>query len=209
MSEVRDVVLAGESIRREDRTKIPKRRITFIMLVVIVLSLSIGFTLSNILNSKVISRQEFQLQTSGTVSISESELIEVAKEHSSPIYWSGPIPGYSYILTVDERGSSILRYMPNSDGAQSSLDSKREIATYISDQAWQKSLVAANKAGLSNFRNGDGSLVFYATNNASDVFMAFEDVDVQVEIFDSRAGHALSLALLEGEIRPVYLHEDK
>ena len=179
-----------------------------ILLSTVILSLSVGFIASNILNSRVISRQEFQIQTSGSIAITELELVEIAKKHSLPIYWSGPISGYSYILTLDDRGSAILKYLPESGTAASRLDARREIATYNSDQAWQKSLIAANKAGLSNFRNADGSLVFYATNNASDVFMAFEDVDVQVEIFDSRAGQALSLALLEGQIRPVYFNED-
>ena len=50
-------------------------------------------------------------------------------------------------------------------------------------------------------------MVFYGLNNASDVFMAFEDEDLQVEIFDSRAGQALSLAMLAGQIRPVVNHE--
>jgi hypothetical protein len=171
--------------------------------------LALGFTASNLLNARVIERQEFQIQTSGSITISESDLLEIAKKHDMPIYWSGPISGYSYVLTLDERGSSILKYIPESGTAASLLDAKREIATYNSDKAWEKSLVAANKAGLSNFKNADGSLVFYATNNASDVFMAFKDADVQVEIFDSRAGQALSLALLEGQIRPVFTHEDE
>lgn len=209
MSEIRDLV----SLRSDDSRDLPPKasgkRVRLILLSTIALSLSLGFITSNILNARIINRQEFQIQTSGTVAISEEVLIGIAKKRSLPIYWSGPISGYAYLLTLDEKGSAILEYLPESGTAAARLDAKRQIATYNSDKAWEKSLIAANKVGLSNFKNADGSLVFYASNNASDVFMAFEDVDVQVEIFDSRAGQALSLALLEGQIRPVFIHENK
>jgi hypothetical protein len=169
----------------------------------------VGFTISNIINGRVISRQEFQIQTSGSVLITEAELLKVAEDASHPIYWSGPLIGYSYLLTVDQSGSSILKYIPKSGTAASQLGAKREIATYIDRKAWEKSLIAANKDGLSNFKNADGSLVFYATDNASDVYLAFEGRDVQIEIYDSRAGQALSLALLDGEVRPIYISSKK
>jgi hypothetical protein len=209
MSEIRDVVSLRSASSDYESSKPSSKAFRRILASTVIISLAVGFIISNLISGRVIARQEFQIQTSGSISISEAELYEIAKKHELPIYWSGPIAGYNYLLALDEKGSSILKYIPESGTAASITDSKREIATYNSDQAWEKSLIAANTMGLSNFKNADGSLVFYSTNNASDVFMAFEGIDVQVEIFDSRAGQALSLALLEGEIRPVFTHEDK
>ena len=94
------------------------------------------------------------------------------------------------------------------DSATAFSDGRREIATYSAEGAWEKSLAVATEKGMSSFRNADGSLVFYASSNSIDVFMAFKDSNYQVEIFDSRAGQALSLALLVGQIRPVVDHEN-
>lgn len=183
----------------------PSRRPRFSTLIVALIALSLGFGLSTLLTAPKLHRQDFQIKTSGLVSMSEEELISVANEHDQPIYWSGPIPGYRYILTIDRNGSSTLKYLSESQTAGSR--GTREIATYIAKTAWDDSLLASVKDGMSSFKNADGSLVFYATAHASDVFMAFENKGIQVEVFDDRAGQALSLALLAGQIRPVVSHE--
>lgn len=172
---------------------------------ILALALLLGFGLSTLLTAPKLHRQDFQLKTTGQLSMSEKELMNVAKEHNQPIYWSGPIPGYRYILTIDRNGSSTLKY--STDSQTATAQGNREIATYIGKTAWEDSLRASAKDGISSFKNADGSLVFYATNNASDVFMAFENKGIQIEVFDDRAGQALSLALLAGQIRPVVSHE--
>jgi hypothetical protein len=160
-----------------------------------------------VINGRLITKQDYQLKTSGIVNLSEGELLDIAEQHNLPIYWSGPIQGYTYSLILDSEGSSILKYIPESGTATYLSGSQREIATYQAKSAWDKSLVASKKSGLSNFRNADGSLVFYNPASSGDVFMAFKNKDVQVEVFDSRAGQALSLAMLVGQIRPVVDHE--
>lgn len=201
-----EVVLADSDIFHQNyKGRINKHR-TFLVLSIF-LSLVLGFGISNLINSRVIAKQDYQLKTSGIINLSEDELIEIASIHNLPIYWSGPIRGYTYSLILDSEGSSILKYIPESGTATYLNGAQREIATYQAVNAWDKSIVAANKTGITNFRNADGSLVFYGINNASDVFMAFQDEDLQVEIFDSRAGQALSLAMLVGQIRPVVDHE--
>ena len=201
-----EVVLANpESFQASHHWRVNRNR-TYLVLSMF-LSLVLGFGISNLINSRVISKQDYQLKTSGIINLSEDELIEIADGHNLPIYWSGPIQGYTYSLILDSEGSSILKYIPESGTATYLKGAQREIATYQAAEGWDKSIVAANKIGINSFRNADGSLVFYGLNNASDVFMAFEDEDLQVEIFDSRAGQALSLAMLAGQIRPVVNHE--
>jgi hypothetical protein len=176
---------------------------TILSVSVILISLISGYFISSAISAQVIEQQRFTLQTSGIVELSEEELLQVARNAPNPIYWSGPISGYSYLLKLDENGSSLLEYV-----APESLDSKqassvRQVATYFSKGAWEKSLVASNAAGFSSFKNSDGSLVFYSIDNANDVFMAFPNKDFQIEIFDNRAGQALSLSVLDGQIRQI------
>jgi hypothetical protein len=185
--------------------KIARNRAFFALL--IIFSILLGFGISNLINGRVIARQDYQLKTSGIINLSEAELLDIAEQHALPIYWSGPIQGYAYSLILDSEGSSILKYIPESGTATYLSDSQREIATYQAESAWDKSLIAASKNGISNFRNADGGLVFYNPASSDDVFMAFKDKDVQVEVFDSRADQALSLAMLVGQIRPVVDHE--
>lgn len=206
MSGFREVVALQDSASVGKYSSRPNQRGRAILLLIVLISLAVGFTLSNLINSKTISRQAFLIQTSGSSAISEAQLLTIAEQYRFPIYWSGPLSGYSYLLNLNQDGSSVLKYIPESGTVASLLGAKREIATYIDSQAWEKSLEAANKVGFSSFKNADGSLVFYETENASDVYVAFEERTVQIEIFDSRAGQALSLALLEGEIRPIAIY---
>ena len=176
---------------------------TVLSVFVILISLTSGYLISHSISAQVIDEQRFTLQTSGIVELSEEELLLVARNAPEPIYWSGPIAGYSYLLKLDENGSSLVEYV-----APKSLDPKqtssiRQVATYFSKGAWEKSLVASSAAGFSSFKNSDGSLVFYSIDNANDVFMAFPGKDFQIEIFDNRAGQALSLSVLIGQIRQI------
>jgi hypothetical protein len=182
---------------------VPRQKRMILTVVVVLTSLVSGFLIAHSINSQVINSQRFTLQTSGLVELSEKELLNVVGQAPNPVYWSGPIAGYSYLLKIDENGSSLVEYV-----APKSLDPKqesnfRQIATYYSKGAWEKSLVASNGAGFSSFKNSDGSLVFYSIDNANDVFMAFPDKDYQIEIFDNRAGQALSLSVLVGQIRQI------
>lgn len=182
---------------------VPKHKRTILTLLLVLVSLGSGFLIATYTNSHVISDQRFTLQSSGLVELNESELVRVAGQAPHPIYWSGPILGYTYLLKIDKSGSSIVEYVaPKSKNSQES-NSFRKIATYYSKGAWEKSLVASNAVGFSSFKNSDGSLVFYSLNYANDVFMAFPQKDFQIEIFDSRAGQALSLSVLVGQIREI------
>lgn len=182
---------------------VPKHKRTILTSILVLISLMSGFLIANSINAQLINDQRFTIQTSGIVELSEEELVKVSRNAPNPVYWSGPIAGYKYLLKIDENGSSLVEYVAprNTDAKQA--NSFRQIATYFSKGAWEKSLVASNAAGFSSFKNSDGSLVFYSIDNANNVFMAFPKKDFQIEIFDNRAGQALSLSVLVGQIRKI------
>ncbi len=175
----------------------------FTLALSIILALLLGFSISTVISSGKIAEQKYLLKISGTVTLDEAELRAVAAESQEIIYWAGALQGYSYSLTIGTSGSAIVRYIPDSATAQSDSISQRAIATYPSAQAWDKSLIAAGRAGVTSFRNPDGSLVFYDGKESTSIFMAFPEQDIQVEIFDARIGQALNLALLVGQIQRI------
>jgi hypothetical protein len=182
---------------------VPRHKRTTLISILVLISLVSGFLISNSINAQVINEQRFTIQTSGIVELSEEQLVKVARNAPNPIYWSGPIEGYKYLLKIDENGSSLVEYVAPKNSDPEQAKSFRQIATYFSKGAWEKSLVASNAAGFSSFKNSDGSLVFYSIDNSNDVFMAFPKKDFQIEIFDNRAGQALSLSVLVGQIRQI------
>jgi hypothetical protein len=59
------------------------------------------------------------------------------------------------------------------------------------------------RQGNTGFRNPNGSVVFYAKNRNTDIYLAFPGKEVQIEIFDPLAGQSLSLAILQDQITKV------
>lgn len=191
---------SGNSNSTQKPSRMKRRVLSLTLLLTFLLG---GFLISNAINAQTIQDQNYRLQTSGLVELSERELLDISREVPTPIFWAGPISGYSYLLTVDKKGSAIVKYVAPDSADEATRNSSRQIATYPAKSAWENSLTAAAAIGFSSFKNSDGSLVFYSIDNSSDVFMAFPDKELQIEIYDSRAGQALSLSVLVGQIREI------
>jgi hypothetical protein len=198
------VLVHNEKSKNSNSTPTPSRMKRRVLTLTLLLTFLLGgFLISNAINAATIRDQNYLLQTSGLVELSESELRDISRDVSTPIFWAGPITGYSYLLTVDKNGSAIVKYKAPESADQATLNASRQIATYPAKNAWENSLTASAAVGFSSFKNSDGSLVFYSIDNSSDVFMAFPDKELQIEIYDSRAGQALSLSVLVGQIREI------
>ena len=199
-------LLSPVSVSEEQVREVEKRRrapLFFGVSVLTALALFVGFGASHFIDQKQIDKQNLILRSIGKVGMSASELISTAKLSKTTIYWAGPISGYTYSLSTDSSGSSVVRYLPTAAAINSSINTSRMVATYVASGAYDKSVLVASNTGTSSFKNADKSLVFYKTANTNDVFMAFPGKNIQVEIFDPVAGQALSLSVLAGEIRPI------
>lgn len=170
---------------------------------IVIASLVVGYGTSHLVDRNQLAKQSAQLRSIGKVGMSATELITTAKLSKTTIYWAGSVSGYTYSLSTDSSGSSVVRYLPTAGAINTSINTTRMVATYVAAGAYDKSITVSKKIGNSSFKNADGSLVFYKTDNTNDIFMAFPGKNVQVEIFDPVAGQALSLSVLAGEIRPI------
>lgn len=176
-----------------------KRLLTFATVLAIAVGL-IGSLAINVFQSKA-SVESGKL--SGEVAMTASELEEVVKQNGLEIYWGGPRSGYQYTVDATNKDALILRYIKVNSKPSDFVSNSRVIATYQSKDAFTNSIAAAERPENTGFRNPDGSVVFYATQKNTAVYVAFPKKNVQIEIYDPIAGQALSLAILQGQISKV------
>ena len=171
--------------------------------VIALISLGVGYGISHFQDHGKINSQNLTLSITGQVALTESQLIATVKAAKATIYWTGPQGDTRYLLTIDQTGSGIVRYIPIKASVSAATNTTRMVATYSAKGAYAKSVSVSTKSGTSTFQNADKSLVFYKTADTNDIFMAFPGKDFQVEVFDPVAGQALSLAVLAGQVRPI------
>jgi hypothetical protein len=140
---------------------------------------------------------------SGRVAMSENQLVDLISSEKVVAYWVGPRPGYLYTVDAKDKNKIILSYVAERTSTAQRTINSRVIATYVSKDAFSNSILAASQPGNSGFRNPDGSVVFYSSKRNTDVYLSFPKKNVQIEIYDSLAGQALSLAILQDQITPI------
>jgi hypothetical protein len=139
----------------------------------------------------------------GKVALSQNQLQSLVAEESITAYWAGPRSGYLYTIdaTVEER--IYIQYIQENKNSSNVVANSRVIATYFAKDGFARTVAAATRTGNTGFRNPNGSVVFYAKNRNTDIYLAFPGKEVQIEIFDPLAGQALSLAVLQDQITKI------
>ena len=176
------------------------KKISLKLVALAIITFMFGFGIATGLDRSTISEQQQMLATIGKLSLTQSQLINAVEKAQLTVYWAGPLAGYSYSLSTDNAGSTVVRYLATKADLNATTNSARMIATYVSDNAFSQSQSVAAKKGNTSFVNADKSLVFYRSTNPNDIFLSFPKKNVQVEIYDPHAGQALSLAVLAGQI---------
>lgn len=135
----------------------------------------------------------------GPVAASPATLLTYVKALGRPIYWTGPLPGYTYEFTETSSGNVYVRYLPKSVRVGDKRAAFRVIGTYPYTGAL-KALQAVAKGGGTKL-SGGGFLVGSAGNPKS-VHIAYPGIDYEIEIYDPRPGRARALAR-SGKLTPV------
>jgi len=142
-------------------------------------------------------------QTAGkTVTVvPESGLLGAMKAVGYPVYWAGPRAGVEYEVSRLDEGRTYVRYLPQGEEAES----KQPFLTVGSYQE-QDALANLRKLGRSSGAilvdiAGNGS-AYAESAKATSAYMAFPDLDVQVEVYDPEGGKALEL-IRSGAIVPI------
>jgi hypothetical protein len=124
---------------------------------------------------------------------SAQQLKALAVTLGRPIYWAGAQAGFTYELTRTKSGSVYIRYLPAGVSVGERRPDFLTIGTYPQKRALEilKRTAARNHVPTIGVA-GDG-LAFVDKKHPTSVYLAFQDVDLQVEVYDPRPGRAQQL----------------
>lgn len=110
------------------------------------------------------------------------------------VYWAGEEANFTYVFRSEANGQASVRYIPPDGDPNAQGAVYRVLGNYPIPNAFEVTKKAADGADSVLLTNSDGSIVVYNKNKTTNVYIAFPDVDVQIEIFDPTPGKALELA---------------
>lgn len=151
----------------------------------------------------VASTSTFTDVIAGKVALTESELIAAVKKLGVDVYWAGPVNGAKYTLAVPADGQAYVRYLPNGDGLTDTKPNYVVIATYTTTNAFSATQAAGNQSNGVTFINAEGAAVYYNKDTPTNVYVAYPNLNYQIEVFDPIAATALDIASKQGALRLV------
>lgn len=154
-------------------------------------------------NSPKASSSTFTEVIAGKVALTESELIDAVKKLGVDVYWAGPVNGAKYTLAVPAEGQAYVRYLPNGDGLTDTQPNYVVIATYTTTDAFRATQAAGNQSNGVTFINAEGAAVYYNKDTPTNVYVAYPDLNYQIEVFNPIAKTALDIASKQGALRLV------
>jgi hypothetical protein len=141
-------------------------------------------------------------QARGPVAASPAELRSLATSLGHPVYWAGPRQDTTYELWETASGFTYIRYLPR---GVSVGDKGRYliVATYPMTNAFTitRNASAKSKSTITR-RIPDGGIAAYTKKYATNVYVAYPGVDVQIEVYDPSARLTPRL-VASGQIVPV------
>jgi hypothetical protein len=140
---------------------------------------------------------------SGKVALTEAELIAAVKELGADVYWAGPVKGAKYTLAVPVDGQAYVRYLPEGQGIDDTKPNYVVIATYTTTDAFTATQAAGNTSNGVSFISASGAAIYYSKDAPTNVYVAYPNLNFQVEIFNPIAATALEIASTNGALRLV------
>ena len=130
----------------------------------------------------------------GPVAVSEDDLAALADEVGHPVYWAGPQEGAELEATRTENGQVYVRYL--TDGAEVGDEGGDflTVGTYPFPDVQATLEGQADKAGALVNETPDGNLVVTNRKQASSVYVADPEDELQVEVYDPDPARAFTLA---------------
>jgi hypothetical protein len=150
-----------------------------------------------------VSASTFAEVTTGKVPLTEKELISAVKQLGVAVYWAGPVEGAKYTLSAPAEGQVYVRYLPNGEGLTDTKPNYVVIATYATPDAFTSTQAAGNQTNGVTFINTQGAAVFYSKDAPTNVYVAYPNIDIQVEVFSPIAKTALDIASTSGALKLV------
>ena len=139
----------------------------------------------------------------GKVALTEPELIAAVKQLGVDVYWAGPVKDAKYTLAVPADGQAYVRYLPNGQGIEDTKPNFVVIATYTTTDAFTATQAAGNTTNGVTFVNTEGAAVYYNKDTPTNVYVAYPNLNYQIEVFHPTAATALEIASKAGALRVI------
>jgi len=139
----------------------------------------------------------------GKVALTEAELIAAVKQLGVDVYWAGPVNGAKYTLAVPADGQAYVRYLPEGQGIEDTKPNYVVIATYTTTDAFTATQAAGNTSNGVSFISTAGAAIYYSKDNPTNVYVAYPNLNYQIEIFNPIAATALEIASTSGALKLV------
>jgi hypothetical protein len=132
---------------------------------------------------------------------SQAELSALSKTLGHPIYWVGPMTGYTYELTNASNGNVYVRYLPPGVAAGSPKE-YLSVATYPFPNAYAVTKELTKQDSMHEVSVPHGGVAVVNKGYPLSIHLAYPGSDYQVEVFDPAPSVAAKL-VAQGRIRPV------
>lgn len=130
--------------------------------------------------------------------LSEEELRAFGRDQVVPVYWAGRRPDTEYELTRTD-GRVFVRYLPAGASAGDPRPRFLTVASYAQPNAYRFLRAQSRRRGWTGTTTRSGALVANSESRPTSVYFAFENADLQVEVYDPDLGQARRL-VLDGQI---------
>ena len=128
----------------------------------------------------------------GPVAVSEDELVAVADDLGHPVYWAGAEPKTTTELTVTSSGSVFVRYLPSGTNV-GAKDAALTVATYPVADGYAVTQGGASGPDSVIVDAPDDGFAMRSKSSKTNVYLAYPDEDVQVEVYSPVPGEAEQL----------------
>jgi hypothetical protein len=134
--------------------------------------------------------------------VTQAQLERVAAQVDHPVYWAGPLKGYSYELTTTANGRIYVRYLPERVSAGDPRPNFLVVGTYAQPGSYEALKRAAKAGGGVTLGIDDGGIALFSSQAPTSVYFTYPDAKYQVEVYNPVTDHARRL-VLGGTIRPI------
>ena len=134
--------------------------------------------------------------------VTRTQLERVAAQVDHPVYWAGPLPGYTYELTTTSNGRIYVRYLPERVNAGDPRPNFLVVGTYAQKGSFEALKRAAKTGGGVTIGIDNGGIALFSSQAPTSVYFTYPDANYQVEVYNPVGDHARKL-VLGGRVTPI------
>jgi hypothetical protein len=136
------------------------------------------------------------------VAASATELRALPGQLGHEVFWAGSKSGFTYELTRTAKGKVFVRYLPPGVELNDPRPNFLTVGTYPRPGAYSTLNKFSTKPEAVSERLPGAGLAVYSRAKPQSVYVAYQDSDLQIEVYDPAPGRAMRL-VLSGQLTPI------